>query len=136
MSSRALTFDQRPSVWSLNFKRPIPTRNGRSAKYRKPIGRPGAFTGMTEIKLKTSVTDAIQRVLLRRGTLPPNYMGWCGKNCKRCANFDCKDIRDFLPDLGFEGALCDEIVAVALPVKSATSQRLTYRRASKDSASG
>ena len=65
---------------------------------------------MTEIKLKTSVTDAIQRVLLRRGTLPPNYMGWCGKDCKRCANFDCKDIRDFLPDLGFEGALCDEIV--------------------------
>jgi hypothetical protein len=37
-------------------------------------------------------------------------MGWCSKDCKRCVNFDCKDIRDLLPDLGFEGALCDEIV--------------------------
>jgi hypothetical protein len=65
---------------------------------------------MTEIKLKTSASAAIERVLLTGGTLLPNYMGWCGKDCKRCVNFDCNDIRDLLPDLGFEGALCDEIV--------------------------
>jgi len=65
---------------------------------------------MTEIKLKTSASDAIERVLLRGGTLPSDCMGWCSKDCKRCVNFDCKDIRDLLPDLGFEGALCDEIV--------------------------
>ena len=60
--------------------------------------------------MKTSASDAIERVLLRGGTLPPNYMGWCAKDCRCCANFDCKDIRDLLPDLGFQGALCAEIV--------------------------
>jgi len=60
--------------------------------------------------MKTSASDAIERVLLRGGTVPPSYAGWCAKDCRRCANFDCKDIRDLLPDLGFEGALCDEIV--------------------------
>jgi hypothetical protein len=54
--------------------------------------------------------DLIERVLRRGGTIPPSYAGWCEKDCRRCANFDCKDLRDLLPALTLQGALCDEIV--------------------------